>query len=128
MSEQFTPWRPAGLSSGRLYCKAVRDDDDGLSLVMTDDSGNQLEIIFPGYAAYRNVNESFRLRTWRVVKPPRDWSAFTVQHSDWISWLQQEADGVLDGRPIVHYAIYTDEDCIDVAAESLPIVRTSRTS
>jgi hypothetical protein len=122
MTETYTPWSPEGLPSGRLQVQAIHDDRGGLRLLLEDETGGQAEVVFAGYAAYRNVNESFRLRTWRVQRPPRECSAFTVLNSEWLAWLRQESDGVLDGRPLVHYAILTGDDCIDVAAESMPSV------
>lgn len=111
------------MSPGPLYVQGVQDDENGLRLLFENESGNLVEVTFVGYAAYRNVNESFRLRTWRLIRPPKESSSFTVENSSWLTWLREEADGVLDGRPLVHYAFYTGEDCIDVAAESEPKVQ-----
>jgi hypothetical protein len=46
----------------------------------------------------------------------------TIQGSRWLAWLREESGGVLVGAPLVHYAIATVDDCIDVASQFPPIV------
>jgi hypothetical protein len=46
-----------------------------------------------------------------------------VIHSKWIEWLVQESAGVLRGDSLMHFAIHSPEDCIDVVTEFSPEVR-----
>ncbi len=124
MNDVYTPWSPEPFPRGELFCQGIHDDDqNGLRVMLEHETGRKLEIAFPSYAAYRNVNESFRLRTWRLNPRPLGCGLLMVQNSAWLMWLRQEAGGVLDDRPLKHYAIFTGEDCLDIATEFDPIVR-----
>jgi hypothetical protein len=82
-----------------------------------------LEILFDSIVSYWNIDESFRLRTWTESSGTRNGSLFTVEPSAWLRWLRNESGGVLDDVDLVHYAILTNNDCIDIAAEFPPEVR-----
>lgn len=41
----------------------------------------------------------------------------TVENSTWVQWLVEEACGVIRAETLVHYAIYTPEDCVDFVTE-----------
>jgi hypothetical protein len=122
--DRYKIWSPLPGLPAELACKDLRDDDNGLRITLNspDDSAKLLAIDFLSVIAYRNVNESYRLRTWARTDIPRS-SLLVVEESSWISWLRQEATGMLDHESLVHYAIHTQDDCIDVASGRLPVVR-----
>lgn len=125
LNEQYIPrYFEEGLT-GSFQCLGLHDDKEGLRVLLEHDSGRKVEIAFSGYTAYRNVNESFRLRTWRLGAAPVQHVLLIVDNSSWLGWLREESDGVLNDRQIMHYAIYTGEDCIDIATESQPVIRIS---
>jgi hypothetical protein len=45
-----------------------------------------------------------------------------LEGSLWLKWLCEESGGILDDAALTHYAIYTNDDCIDVAARVPPLV------
>lgn len=121
----YRRWEPVGGLPHRLYIEAVHDDYEGLRFLLRDDdsSGPMLRITFESAVAYRNVNESYRSRTWAAIGDTKSLpSLLTVEHSKWVEWLVAEAGGVLAEDQLVHYALHTPEDCVDVVSEFAPMV------
>ena len=119
-----TPWSPLDGIPNRLYLEAVRDDDEGLRFLLRGaaPADRALRLSFDAPIAYRNINESYRLRTWGARKGEGPWPALsTLERSTWVDWLVAEAGGVIEADAVVHYAIYTPEDCVDVASAFPPL-------
>lgn len=117
--ETYDAWQPIEGLPKELFVEAVHDDWEGTRVLLrpNDPTGSMIRIKFESAIGYRNINESFRLRTKRPS------SIFvTVKDSEWMTWLIAEAGGALDRAQLTHYAIYTSEDCIDVVTEFPPIV------
>ena len=85
-------------------------------------SAATLRLHFESVIGYRNINESYRLRTWANHDMSRTSPLLIVRNSTWVEWLVKEAGGVLDAAKVTHYAVYTSEDCIDIASEFAPVV------
>lgn len=117
-------WIPVEGIPRDLLVEALIHDAEGMRVLLRgEDPGRPaLRILFDSMVSYRNVNESFRLRTWNRYPHGRLGSLFTVSNSSWIRWLRDESAGVLDDVSLVHYAILTGEDCVDIAAEFPPSV------
>jgi hypothetical protein len=83
-----------------------------------------LRIRFDGVIAYRSVGESYRLRRSAPAMGAENPlpTLLTVEDSDFVRWLVDEARGVLEASDLTHYAIYNLDDCIDVVARLPPIV------
>jgi hypothetical protein len=80
-----------------------------------------LRLSFESVIGYRNVNESYRLRTWAQLDMSRMPPLLIVENSGWLGWLRAEAGDTIDWTRVVHYAVFASEDCIDVASEFPPI-------
>jgi hypothetical protein len=121
--ETFKPWQPLPDLPDVLYCEALHDDDRGVLIELSARSSRTpvLRISFDSVIAYRNVNETYRHMTWVRTGGGLP-TLLTVEGSTWLAWLRQESGGILDAIPVVHYAIYTPEDCIDIASRSPPKV------
>jgi hypothetical protein len=121
--EKYERWKSFEGISRPLYCESVTDDFDGfrVTLAVRELCERRLTIRVAGLIAYRNVNESYRLRTLaRTIL--EDGPLYTVQSSRFVKWLVEESEGVLSASRVVHYAIFTAEDCIDIVADSEPSV------
>lgn len=123
-AETFTPWQPHEAIPRRVEVASIQDEGDGLCLVLADEATRQpiVKLTFPDFVGYRNINESFRSRTWKSRDFGELSSLLIVEGSLWLKWLREESGGVLDEAVLAHYAIYTSDDCIDVAARTAPIV------
>lgn len=122
--QEYRRWDLLPDLTSETIINRVVDDFDGLriDLRVTDNKHSiLLQLWFESYVAYRNINESFRSRTWEDIEFER-WSAnlYLIEKSRWLAWLKEEAGGVLDYVNLKHYAIYTNEDCFEVATEFEP--------
>jgi hypothetical protein len=109
----------------RLYLEALHDDYEGLRFLLRgeDATSRTLRPAFESPVAYRNINESYLLKTWAAILDMQALpSLLTVESSTWVQWLVEEACGVIRAETLVHYAIYTPEDCVDVVTEFPPTV------
>lgn len=122
--EVYERWDPVQGVPSRMYCDAIHDDHEGFRILLRpeDPTCSTLRIRFEGAIGYRNVNESYRQRTWSRFDGEGLGSLFCVANSDWVDWIKKESAGVLDNSNVVHYAILTDEDCIEVVSEFPPDV------
>jgi hypothetical protein len=123
--QEFIAWEPLSDIERVLYVEAIHDDTEGFRILLrgTQPTSPVLRIHFESYVAYRNVNESYRNRTWQDESLTRDLpSLLKVCHSKWARWASQEASGAVGPEEMIHYAIYTPEDCVDVLALSEPVV------
>jgi hypothetical protein len=69
--------------------------------------------------AYRNIDEGYRLQLWRRFTPGTN-PFWIVRHSNWLEEFRREAGGVCDDLALSHYAIYTDDDCLDILSTFPP--------
>ena len=123
--ERYESWTPLDGIPRTLYVQAIHDDYEGFRVILkgTFPNDRTLRIAFAAAIAYRNINESYRSRTWASQnRPAPPGGLFMVANSAWVDWLVEEAGGVLHHRTVQHYAILTGEDCIDIVTEFPPAV------
>lgn len=123
-SEVLNIWRPHEIMPNRVEIMAIRDENEGLTVVLASEHSRRpiAKLVFSSVVAYRNINESYRVRTWRTHDMTNVSSLSIVEHSSWLRWLRDESAGVLEEFDLTHYAIYTSDDCLDVAAKEPPKV------
>ncbi len=72
-------------------------------------------------------NEGFRLKqwdeSWLATQSQSSCPVLTVSDSDFLTEFHELSLHVLAGTPLVHYFVVTNNDCIDVLADSEPQVR-----
>jgi hypothetical protein len=125
-AQQFQTWKPIDGVPARLYLEALHDDYGGLRFLLQgeDRTGPVLRLIFESPIGYRNINESYRSRTWASVPEMKGLSTLLiVENSEWVRWLVEEAGGILRAEALTHYAIYTPEDCVDIVTEFPPTAK-----
>jgi len=121
--QRYEIWKPISSIGSAPLVECILDGENGLiiSLDFEKDDGHQL--VFESTVAYRNINESYRDRTWmNWDKVKASGSFFTVRNSHWIDWLKTESNGVLDQVQLTHYCIFTEEDCVEIVTEFGPEV------
>ncbi|MBQ4834883.1 hypothetical protein [Pseudoalteromonas luteoviolacea] len=105
---------------GRVIIDKVEDTDEGLAIyIHNSESKKNFKILFDPYVAYRNMDESYRARTFSETGGFEN-SLNTVNNSSWLEWFHAESQGYYQGEDIIHYSIITDADCIDVLSEFEP--------
>lgn len=122
LQERYRAWSPLEGVPHEVWVEAIHDDYEGFRVLLKGDgNARTLRLTFVAPVAFRNINESFRARTWsdrpaHLGLP----SLRLVDRSRWLDWLIEESGGILDAGKLKHYAIYTPEDCIDVVTEFEP--------
>lgn len=123
MTDTFTRWVPHEALIVPPVIDKIVDGDLGLDLFIALESQakRRLLIRFESAVAYRNINESYLIRTWKELGVTR-WpgSCYICTKSSWLELLKGEACGLLDGVKLIHYCVYTDEDCVEIATEFPP--------
>lgn len=116
----YSIWQPIQELKGRVLINRIEDTDDGLAIyIHHSKSKKKFKILFDPYVAYRNMDESYRARTFSESGGFEN-SLNTVKNSSWLEWLHAESQGYYQGDDIIHYSIITDADCIDVLSEVEP--------
>lgn len=119
-TQVFEIWEPASGSNTKMLLEKLTDDDNGLTLwlkSMPDE--RKLCVKFDAHVAYRNMDESFRPKTFDVTEGFQ-FSLYRVRHSRWLDWFHTESLNYYKDVNYVHYAIFTSADCVDVLSEFPP--------
>jgi hypothetical protein len=127
LDQKFDLWQPLPGLGDTLYVEAVLDDWEGFRILLRphDPQKGMLRIAFENPYAYRNMNESYRLETWSHWPGPAPAGGsglFLVRNSSWLSEFHSESQDVYRDQKIVHYAIFSPEDCVEVLSVSDPRV------
>jgi hypothetical protein len=124
MKNKYEKWCPLERIPARLYCEGLHDDYEGFHILLRggESSSRMLRIAFDPALVYRNIDDGDLLKTICTLSEPEVSSLFTVENSTWLEWLHEESHGIHDGEAIIHYAIYTANDCIDVLSAFEPTV------
>lgn len=122
--DQYKKWLPLDSIPSRLYCEGIHDDYEGFRIIVRGegDDSSLLRISFDVALAYRNVDEGDLVQTIQLRPELGSFSLFVVENSSWVEWFESESCGLHSRKNIVHYAIYTSNDCIDVLSEFEPFV------
>ncbi|MCH7424555.1 MAG: hypothetical protein DI594_20525 [Shewanella oneidensis] len=119
---KYLTWQPIPDTTGRVIIDGVEDLDDGLVLyIHISKTKKKFKIVFDPYIAYRNMDESYRTRTFSEHGGFLN-SLNLVENSSWLEWLHVESQGYYRDEKIIHYSIITDADCIDVLSKFSPHV------
>jgi len=125
MSEEvYRVWAPVPEVPRIMHCRALHDDYEMFRVLLRSGKPDDpvLRILFEQVIAYRRTDESYRLNTIYRLKGRLPCPLMVVEGSSFIAWLLEESTGVLDGRPLVHYALMSSDECIDIVSEVPPRV------
>lgn len=118
-NESWNKWIPNNNLSKKYYVDEVIDSDE-LSICLSDDFGKSLSIIWncivESYICSEEVNRN-RLYSKSEVT---EWTFFEVCNSNYINWLIEESDGILNGESLHHICIVGINSVIDVVASDYP--------
>jgi len=120
----FRKWEPLSDLPDEMYLEGLHDDYEGFRLLLKGASGNRkmLRISFDSSLAYRNINEGDFLKTVEDSEGLTKWCLFTVENSAYEKWFHEQSYNIHASEDIVHYAIYTPNDCVDILSAYPPQV------
>lgn len=121
---RFIRWIPVDDLKERTYLKALYDDNEGLRLLLMEEGGGRvLEVSFDYRISYSNSDEGDLLKTLNTIaKEDLGWPFLKVQDSDFIKRYLDQRYEEKSHMNIVHYGIYTENDCVDVLSAVEPTV------
>ncbi len=117
---EYDAWFTLKDKNGHFYLEELRDDSKVLKILLkNDETGDLLHISFDAALTYRNIDEGYLLKSLGHIPG----GFFKMVVSDYLTWFHDEGHGIMrDDDQIVHYAIYTPNDCIDVISQTKPQV------
>jgi len=119
----FEKWIPVSDLPNELYLKELHQDSEGFRLFFKGKNSNEkiLQIVFDMPLVYRNLDEGDYLQT--IGPGVNGWSLFVVHNSEYLAWFNNESQGIHEKQNVIHYAIYTPNDCIDILSAYPPEVK-----
>lgn len=132
MQEKWTQWRPLSNLSDRYYIESISDNfKEGFKIILADahEKTRNVLIHFPhSVNAYRRTDETFTLLTIGYLDKVyggsfyANWTFFKAENSEYLKWLSEQSHTISDSYKIMHYALITDEEIIDIACTYEPTV------
>lgn len=132
MQEHWTLWQPIGNASRHYYLESCSTtNEQGLEIILTDDSDNKVSIKLPGYiCSYRIANESFVMDTLVFLENTygKDFyvqnTFFIVENSEYLKWIKKQVDPIAyEAYKFKHYCIFTSNEIIDIISNYEPEVK-----
>lgn len=125
-NEMYKKWLTSLKISGKVIIDKLEDTEEGLSIFLSFSSysvlkGKKVQISFDSYIAYRNMDESYRAKTFNETGGFKE-SLYVIEGSKWLRWLHDESAGIYKDDDIKHYTIITEADCVDILSEFPPKV------
>lgn len=118
----FSPWYGDSEFGEHVFeVGAISYGADGvfrLSLASADSV--QAELIFQAPLATRIVQEGSLMDYWNSGFIVRNHNLFVATRSQFLSWLEHSSSGVHSVDRVRHYAIFTDDVCVEVLSSEAP--------
>ena len=122
----ITQWKPTHDIPQQLYLEELCDNYDGLTLLLKgkNTSDKLLKINFTTRLGYRNIDETYRLRTLNLYPDlTAQWSLFKSKDDSCINFIVSESTGTIEtSEPYINYIICTPNDILEVVASEEPSV------
>jgi hypothetical protein len=120
----FKKWEPLTEIPDRIFLEALHDDFEGFRLLLKGVGINDrmLRISFKTTLMYRNIDEGDIVQVLNDSEGFSEGCLYTLEESDLIDFFHKQNYGSYSSSKIIHYAIYTPNDCIEVLSEFPPKV------
>jgi hypothetical protein len=125
MKEKYEIWEQTSEWPKSLYLQALHDDYEGFRLILEDKDGqgSVFKVSFDSHLAYRNIDEGDRLSSLPSLthKGEKLATVYLVKNSNWVHWFKEENAGKYDNEGLLHWAIITPNDWVDVISLEPPV-------
>jgi hypothetical protein len=123
----FERWVPEACNIPKaINIDGVYDDYEGFRVLIRAAEGAErvYKIKFETYLGYRNIDESNRYRSLELFPcNSNEWCLFKTYNSDFINWIKNESGGKYDDDQIIHFAILTQNDILDILTLKEPTLK-----
>jgi hypothetical protein len=132
MQEKWTLWQPITNLSKHYYLESCSTtNEQGLEIIITDDSDKKFSIALPGYiCSYRITNESFTMKTLVFLENMygkefyTQNAFFTIENSEYLGWMKNQVNPIaFEYHKFKHYCIFTSNEIIDIISNYKPEVK-----
>ena len=131
MVNKISPWIIDKLSNNKneFFIDEITDNKEGLTVKVSDNNGLKVEIVWSHekLVSYRNTNESYFLfglgqLTERLQLRK---NFYIIQNSEYVKFIEEwgNPETIDITSELIHFAIYTSEDCLDIIATYNPIIK-----
>jgi len=122
--EILKKWEPIDHLPEEMYLEGLHDDYEGFRLLMKgkNPQDKMLRIHFEVPLVYRNIDEGDYLLYSPVKNESAKSTFYTIENSQYLEWFHKESLDMHKSEKIIHYAIYTPNDCIDILSPWSPKV------
>lgn len=119
----FRKWEPIIDLPNSLFSTRLYDDHEGFRVLLETESDDKfLKISFDEVLSYRSTDEGNLVRIFQESDGLEKWCLYIVSDSDFLENFHYNSCGVHKDKEIIHFAIYTLNDCLDVLSTSEPQV------
>jgi hypothetical protein len=119
-------WKPIEDLPPQMFVEALHDDYEGFRILLKGESfdAKTLRIGFEDRLSYRNIDADYLSKYWASFLPVHVTEVFyIVENSALVDEFLCTSEGLYPSNwTITHYAIYTQQDCIDVLSYHPPSV------
>ena len=91
------------------------------ALVMPEKT-RRIDVTFLEPIATRISNEGTLLQYWSDGFKTNGRSLFVARESEFLDWIQQASHGVYAAKDLSHYAVFSDDTCIEVLSMVPPTI------
>lgn len=120
----FSEWHPTGLpDSDSFDIGLVVYGLDGtlrIDLLRQLDKRLAATVVFQAPLATRTASEGSLLEYWRTGFAVHKANLFVSRESELLAWLERSSDGVHSRDRVTHYAIFSDDLCVEVLSSDAP--------
>jgi hypothetical protein len=115
--QEWAPDKPYSLQS-------LRDEGGVLTISLETSEGRAVYVRFTSHLAYRKSDEGDALVTLDEISATSvlGRSFYRVEESDFATWFENRSHGVRRSSNVVHTAILTMDDVIDVLSLDPPVI------
>ncbi|SEA67309.1 hypothetical protein SAMN05192529_1442 [Arachidicoccus rhizosphaerae] len=127
MDNDIKRWKPISHIPNKLYVKEMVYNG-GLTIKLANDKDENeiITIYFELQYAFRNIDESYHLRTsFEVPFLLQDWSLYISMKGDFIDIFNHLTYNIYKGK-LVNYIIVTSNDIIEILAHEDAKVQVSK--
>lgn len=114
-------WKPEEGLTDYLSFYSIHYDVEGFRVLLKnkDTEGAVYSFLFTPLS-FRVLDEGDYLKTsYGNFKG----SLYVIRNSDFVKWFAGECKGMYSPEKILHYGLYTDDECIDVLSAHPPVVK-----
>lgn len=117
MKNQMTKWLPTDNILDIMFVEELHDDYEGFRILLQGEekSSKILKLTFDDKLCYRNIDEGYSFNS-RSISNNQDLGKtfYIIKNSSYIEYFHEITCNIYSDWDIVHYAIYTESDCIDI--------------